>query len=108
MCASREVALSQHNLLSIIDRPAYVYKPAVQMAAMPAIFVLHGSEAVAADMFNKGFEALAEKHGFLVVYPQMAVPDGYEWGYRQEFPYFFALLQRLREDFSSDPNRTFV
>eukprot|EP00746_Dinoflagellata_sp_MGD_P167381 gnl/MRDRNA2_/MRDRNA2_97957_c0_seq1.p1 gnl/MRDRNA2_/MRDRNA2_97957_c0~~gnl/MRDRNA2_/MRDRNA2_97957_c0_seq1.p1 ORF type:complete len:352 (+),score=60.60 gnl/MRDRNA2_/MRDRNA2_97957_c0_seq1:99-1154(+) len=106
--ASLEIVLSQHDLLSIVDRPAYVYKPTVQMTKMPAIFVLHGSEAKATDMFNKGFEALAEKHGFLVVYPQMTIPDGYEWGYREDFPYFFALLDRLQQDYSLDPNRTFV
>jgi poly(3-hydroxybutyrate) depolymerase len=78
------------------------------MSKMPGIFVLHGSEAVAADMFNKGFEALAEKHGFLVVYPQMKIPDGYEWGYQEDFPYFFALLDRLYEDYGLDPNQTFV
>jgi poly(3-hydroxybutyrate) depolymerase len=108
MGASREIALSQHDLLWIVDRPAYVYKPTVNKTTMPAIFVLHGSEAVAANMFDKGFEALAEKRGFLVVYPQMTIPYGYEWGYREDFPYFSTLLYRLQEDYSLDPNRTFV
>eukprot|EP00746_Dinoflagellata_sp_MGD_P054737 gnl/MRDRNA2_/MRDRNA2_239279_c0_seq1.p1 gnl/MRDRNA2_/MRDRNA2_239279_c0~~gnl/MRDRNA2_/MRDRNA2_239279_c0_seq1.p1 ORF type:complete len:245 (+),score=34.85 gnl/MRDRNA2_/MRDRNA2_239279_c0_seq1:65-736(+) len=103
----------QHEPITVMGRTGYVYKPAATETEgsrqVPGIFVLHGSGGVAPDMFNKGFEALADAHGFLVVYPEMKIPRADEWGYHDDIPYFTALVQRLQEnDYHLDPARAFI
>lgn len=101
----------QHEQLTIMGRTAYVYKPSVMMAESSrkraAIFVLHGSGSEPADMFNKGFDELAEVHSFLVVYPGMKIPRGDSWGYSEDILYFSALVHRL-QDYGLDAARAFV
>jgi poly(3-hydroxybutyrate) depolymerase len=104
----------RHEPLTVLGRTAYIYKPQLMLAdkyrRAAAIFVLHGSMGVATDMFSTGFETLAEAHRFLVVYPEMKVPRAAEWGYKDDIPYFTALVHRLvsRHDFRLDAARVFV
>jgi len=102
----------QYEKVIVFDRVAYVHRPAVMRAQAEgrpaAVFVLHGSGGVAADMFGRGFEALADVP-FLTVYPEMQHPRATTWGYKDDLPYFSALVQRLQDkDFRVDPARTFV
>jgi len=98
-----------HKEIQVMNRPAYVYKPLVQTATRPAIFVLHGSGCIAADMFTKGFEELADIHDFLVVYPEMQMPRSDLWGYHEDIPYLAALIDHLQEsDFGLIPQQVYV
>jgi poly(3-hydroxybutyrate) depolymerase len=101
---------SQHELLTVYGRQATVFKPASRkVGKAPAIFVLHGSGRLAKDMVNKGFDAIAEKLGFMVVYPEMEIPGAQEWGYDHDVWWFTALHERLQEDdFGMDPERAFI
>jgi poly(3-hydroxybutyrate) depolymerase len=103
----------QHELLTVMGRTAHIYKPAALKAQrsgkLPAIFVLHGTGRFAKDALHKGFDTLADTHTFLVVYPEMEVPGGYEWGYSQDIPYFTALVDRLQEnDYNLDATQAYL
>lgn len=105
-------AEQQHQQVTVLDRVAYVYRPTALRAQtegrVAAVLVLHGSGGVAADMFEKGFEAFTNAP-FLVVYPEMLHPRGTTWGYKDDVPFFSALVQRLQDDdFRADPARTFI
>eukprot|EP00929_Paragymnodinium_shiwhaense_P057937 TRINITY_DN2901_c0_g3_i1.p1 TRINITY_DN2901_c0_g3~~TRINITY_DN2901_c0_g3_i1.p1 ORF type:complete len:296 (+),score=36.34 TRINITY_DN2901_c0_g3_i1:118-1005(+) len=101
---------SRHQAVSIMGRNAYVYKPSTLFATgpVPAIFVLHGSAADAASMFEVGFEEFADVHNFLVVYPEMQVPKSAEWAYHDDIPYLDALSKHLQENFGLDGSRAYV
>jgi poly(3-hydroxybutyrate) depolymerase len=74
-----------------------------------AIFVLHGSGRFAVDMFSKGFDNLANVHGFLVIYPEMKKAGSIEWGYPDDIPFFTELIHRLqKKDYMLDPKRAFI
>jgi poly(3-hydroxybutyrate) depolymerase len=103
----------------VLGRETYVYKPlpcAVHRciddapSQIPAaIFVLHGSYETGAAMFDVGFEALADLHGFLVVYPEMEKPRSEEWKYTSDIPYFEALVNHFKGDkYLVRPDKFFV
>jgi pimeloyl-ACP methyl ester carboxylesterase len=103
----------QPEVLDVMGRATIVYKPAgLQLEKdekVPAIFVLHGSDETAADFLNKGFNEVAEKKGFLVVYPEMKTPGGSDWDYKSDIPYFKALINRLQEnDYRMNSSQAFV
>eukprot|EP00747_Dinoflagellata_sp_TGD_P208847 gnl/TRDRNA2_/TRDRNA2_82294_c1_seq1.p1 gnl/TRDRNA2_/TRDRNA2_82294_c1~~gnl/TRDRNA2_/TRDRNA2_82294_c1_seq1.p1 ORF type:complete len:311 (+),score=32.78 gnl/TRDRNA2_/TRDRNA2_82294_c1_seq1:42-935(+) len=102
-----------HSAVSVMGRKAFIYKPVPHATSsggpMAGIVVLHGSDGVAQDMYDVGFESLADVHNFLVIYPEMQVPRSEDWGYKSDIPYFAALLDRLQqEDFGLDAARVFV
>lgn len=88
-----------HEKVEVEGRPAHVYSPfsakAPQDQTLPVIFVLHGSYSSPEDMYAAGFEPLADAMGFLVVYPEMSTPSGPEWGYKDDIPFFSALVHKL-------------
>lgn len=92
----------QHLSVSVMGRQTFVYKPVSHPTSptgpLAGIVVLHGSGGVPADMYNIGFEQLADTHNFLVVYPEMKVPRSDDWGYTSDIPFFSALVDRLHED----------
>lgn len=52
-------------------REFYLYRPvAAAGRAAPLVFVIHGGGGRALQMRRAGFEALADREGFVVVYPQ--------------------------------------
>lgn len=58
-----------------IDRHYWLYQPAARklQSSIPVVFVLHGGGGFAKNMpnfINRGFQKLADRDGFLVVYPQ--------------------------------------
>jgi poly(3-hydroxybutyrate) depolymerase len=74
-----------------------------------AVLVLHGSDSKAEDMFDVGFEPLADLYGFLVVYPEMAIPGDVTWNYTYDIPYFTALVQQLQmSPYNIQPDSFFV
>jgi len=99
-----------HTAVTVMGRTSFVYRPVPNMTSpLPGILVLHGSGGVATDMYDVGFERLADIHKFLVVYPEMKVPRADIWGYKDDIPFFFALCDRLQEaDIGLDRSQTFV
>jgi len=101
---------ARRAVVEVDGRRAYVYRPrGADATLLPAVVVLHGSGCRPSDYFGVGLEPLADRWGFLVVYPEMRQPGSDEWGYREDIPFFAALLERLRaSDFGLDPARVFV
>lgn len=109
---------AHYHIVWVMGRKVHVYKPntlaqnvprPALVQTVPGVFVLHGSDEAAPSMFNLGFEAQADLHDFLVIYPEMRVPKSDDWGYESDIPFFNALSKRLREaDFGLDAARTFV
>eukprot|EP00747_Dinoflagellata_sp_TGD_P218296 gnl/TRDRNA2_/TRDRNA2_90574_c0_seq1.p1 gnl/TRDRNA2_/TRDRNA2_90574_c0~~gnl/TRDRNA2_/TRDRNA2_90574_c0_seq1.p1 ORF type:complete len:251 (+),score=29.12 gnl/TRDRNA2_/TRDRNA2_90574_c0_seq1:12-764(+) len=94
-----------------MGRQVIVYKPELPFLAgpIPGIVVLHESDGLASDMFSVGFEPLADAQKFMIVYPEMQVQGGAQWGYKSDLPFFHALTKRLQEhDFGLDGSRVFV
>jgi polyhydroxybutyrate depolymerase len=104
-----------------LERTFAVYVPARLPARAPLVIVLHGSmgsgEQVRSGTFY-GFDALADRHGFAVAYP-----DGFEehWNdCRREAPYsanlrdvddvgfLRALVARLAAELDLDPERVYA
>lgn len=108
--AGRQLGLGTpyYSELLTMGRTSFVYRPVGSQLA-GAVLVLHGSQAVASDMFGLGFEALAEARGFVVVYPEMRTLRADQWGYRDDIPYFSALATRLQEaDFGVPKDKIFI
>lgn len=98
----------EHSPLEIMGRKGFYYKPS-RSPLSGAILVLHGSMVLPSTMFNLGFEELADTRGFLVVYPEMQTPEGWEWGFHDDIPYFSALANRLQEaDFRVPRDKIFI
>lgn len=103
------------------ERTYEVYRPSAPVASPPVVLVLHGSNgdgAGARGMMAYEFDRLAERHGFLAVYP-----DGFDahWnGCRAAGPYraneldvddvgfLRAIVERLGETDGVDPDRVFA
>lgn len=97
-----------HKPLEVMGRKGYVYSP-LSRTARAAVFVLHGSGGQPSDMFDLGFEAIADARGFYVVYPEMKVAKSDEWGYGEDIKYFEALAERLQQaDFGVSKKKLFV
>ena len=102
------LSIPHHSELVVMNRTGFVYHPNASTVA-GAVLVLHGSGGVASDMFGLGFESLADARNFVVVYPEMRVPKGSEWGYLDDIPYFGALARRLQQsDFGVPADKIFV
>lgn len=78
--------------------------------SLPGVFALYGSAEGPVDMYNRGFdEALATRLQVMIVFPEMQVPAGDDWGYTSDIPFFRALGDRLREsDIGLDGSQAFV
>lgn len=107
----------EYDVLTVgAGRVAYVYRPRSMKirragGSAPAVFVLHGSDEVAAESdVASEFQALAQDHAFLLVYPETKVKRASDWDYREDVGYISALVQRLQEqrDYRLDAGRLFV
>jgi poly(3-hydroxybutyrate) depolymerase len=78
--------------------------------SLPGVFALYGSAEGPVDMYNRGFdEALATRLQVMIVFPEMQVPAGDDWGYTSDIPFFRALGDRLREsEIGLDGSQAFV
>jgi polyhydroxybutyrate depolymerase len=104
-----------------LDRAYLLYAPAKRAAAPALLIVFHGSMGTAGGIrvaTGYGFDRLADRDGFIVVYPQ---GHGGHWNdCRKQADYearrlgiddvgfFEALVARLRLDHQVDPARIFV
>lgn len=106
------------------DRIYHVHIPAMgaQPAGFPLLIVLHGGTGNGSRMAQKsGFSELADREGFIVVYPDGTglVNNRFTWnadnccGYAHrknvdDVGFISALIDRLIEDFDVDPARVYV
>ena len=104
-----------------LDRTYLLYAPARAAPAPPLLVVFHGSMGSPADIrvaTGYEFDMLADRHGFVVVYPQ-----GFEGNWNDcrraadysarrlgidDDAFFEALVARLRRERGIDPARVFV
>lgn len=110
-----DAATGQRTSLTVDGHRVVIYKPLQKEATdqmprkMPAVVVLHGSESTPENMFKTGFEPLADKHGFIVVYPSTNPPKADDWGYRKTLPFFSELSSRLtKDDIGVDETQLFI
>jgi polyhydroxybutyrate depolymerase len=114
-------AVRQEIRVAERGRSYLLYAPARAEAAPALVIVFHGSMGSPAEVRRQsgfGFDRLADRHGFVVAYPQ-----GYEGNWNDcrraaDFParrlgvddtlFFDALVARLRRERRVDPGRVFV
>ena len=109
-----------------LSRTALVHVPAATARPAPLVLDLHGSGGTAAvQEWDSAMDAVADAHGFVVAYPQAAIPlgDGFAWnipgqplldgrsipaGAADDVEYVQALVAALERDEAIDPQRVFV
>jgi polyhydroxybutyrate depolymerase len=103
------------------ERNWLAYLPAARSTAPALVLVMHGSLGTGAqmrDMTRYGFDLLAERYGFIVVYP-----DGYKQHWNDcrggadyaanlenidDVGFLLALVQRMTDEQGVDPSRVFA
>ena len=104
-----------------IERTALVVNAPPEPERRPLVLVLHGGAGSAATQRSRtGFDALAQREGFMVVYPQGSEfrPGMHAWntGYlmrRQvgavdDVAFLDTLIDRLIEKYGADPKRVYM
>lgn len=105
-----------------LRRVYFVHRPAAAGAGAPLLFVLHGGEGTAPRRaFQTGFNAIADREGFVVVYPQ-----GVDYGWQDGRPadvrkgrteqgaavddvaFFRAMIDDFTRRGEADPKRIYV
>ena len=102
------------------------YVPAAMPPSAPVVVVLHGCTQSAADFSNAGWNALADKYKFYVVYPQQPSSNNpstcFDWFGKYNTPSdktnltrgqgenlsIKQMVDKTKQDFSVDPSRVFV
>lgn len=101
-----------YETISVEGRKTFVYLPDLlrvhdrnETSAKThtrAIIFLHGSECVAEDYFNQGFDKAADNHNFVIAFAEMIVPWGENWGYPDDLSYFEKLVFVLKEIYHAE------
>ena len=104
----------------------YRYAPASMPQSAPVVVVLHGCTQTAADFANAGWNALADKYKFYVVYPQQQSANNpstcFDWFGTYNTPAdktnltrgqgenlsIKQMVDKTKQDFSVDASRVFV
>jgi poly(hydroxyalkanoate) depolymerase family esterase len=101
----------------------YLHVPARVARGAPLVVVLHGCTQQAAAMVNSGIEALAEQHGFVVLYPQQKSANNpascFNWGGEYGDPAnlirgqgenqsIIQMVDKVEADHGTDPAGVFV
>jgi polyhydroxybutyrate depolymerase len=90
--------------------PPIVYRPAwlPSTRKVPLLIALHGAFGTPQAMEGlTHFEALANRDGFVVVYPG-SCKDPHPWGPPQDFAYLSSLIPQLIASQNIDPTRVYV
>ena len=84
--------------------------------SLPLVFCLHGGGGTAAEMVNVtlgGFNTLADRDGFFVIYPNAL--DGKwndlrdpEFSQSDDIGFFSGLIDHMKQDYNVDSNRVYV
>jgi polyhydroxybutyrate depolymerase len=101
-----------------VDRTYRVYRPANELASPGLVFVLHGSFGGGfAEESNSGFDAQADRLGWIAVYPD-AVADGWDafgsgptWGKHpgaDDVVFIQQLIALFKATDNVDPDRVYV
>ncbi len=114
--------LNKYSLkVDSLSRTFYVYTPAETFHSMPVVFVLHGSQSTAGKIRRSTayeFDALADRRGFLVVYPEgfenhwndcraSATYASNTWNI-DDVGFFSDMIDFLVSRYGIDPSRAFV
>jgi polyhydroxybutyrate depolymerase len=104
-----------------LTRSYLLYSPAQIAPGAPLVVVLHASRQTAADMrvsTGYGFDELADRHGFVVVYPQGFKKNFNDCRAGARYParakriddvgFVFGLVDQLHADLGIDRTRVFV
>ena len=104
----------------------YRYVPAAVPANAPVVVVLHGCTQSAADFVNAGWNPLADKYKFYVVYPQQPSANNpstcFDWFGKYNTPSdktnltrgqgenlsIKQMVDKMKQDYSVDASRVFV
>ncbi len=94
----------------------YVFEPTNPAPAAGLVVALHGCTQSAADYRAAGWEAIAEEHGFYVVYAETSANNRcFAWWEpsqtsrgRGEAAAIAAMVARARADYAIDPSKVFV
>jgi polyhydroxybutyrate depolymerase len=99
-------------------RAYFLFKPPQVAQSAPVVMVLHGGMGEASNMRKLGFDELARRDGFVVVYPEAAEQqwnDGRTFtgrfaatGTVDDVGFFRALIDKLIADGVADPARIYV
>lgn len=124
LCATQVVAQGTTTARAIqvggLQRTYRVHVASARRSArVPLVFVLHGGGGTGAQMERfVAFSALADRHGFIVVYPE-AIERNWNDGRNagsirtqregiDDVAFFSAMLERLSKEFRVDPNRVYA
>jgi polyhydroxybutyrate depolymerase len=112
-CATKLEVFTHDN----VARHYTLYKPEGLSENAPLVFVLHGYSGFA-QLYQgaMGFDAVADEHGFAIVYPQGTYDDSFitHWNAGldisdvDDIGFLTALAQQLQADHGFDPERTFT
>jgi polyhydroxybutyrate depolymerase len=109
-----------------VSRRLVVHRPPGGAQPLPLVLDLHGSGGTADSHAEyDGMDAVADAHGFLLVYPEGAIPldDGYAWnvpgkplagggavpaGAQDDARFLAQAIERLRELYPVDPKRIYA
>ena len=83
---------------------------------VPLVLIMHGNGTDAAGIAEKtGFDAVAEREGFLAVYPEVADEAGvWNGGYSHradgvdDVAFLTAVVEQVAQDYAVDPDRVFA
>lgn len=89
-------------------RKYILYKPTNFTVNSPLVFILHGDSLTNSIFYKKGFNAIAEKYGFLVCYPQSINKC---WNYKthdnEDVIFLKEIAQNLQKKYKLNASRTF-
>jgi len=112
--------LSMENVrVGDVERTYYMHRPISLNGPAPLLFVLHGGNGTALQRAAQtGFNAIADREGFVVVYPQ-GLGNGWNDGRDTSFllerqqnaddvAFFRVMIDRLIADGLADPDRVYL
>jgi poly(hydroxyalkanoate) depolymerase family esterase len=94
----------------------YRHAPATPLASAPLLVALHACTQTAADFQAAGFDALADAHGFYVLYPEQKTANNslrcFNWAGvtrgQGENESIKEMVDRMKADYAIDPARVYV
>jgi len=116
----RAFSLTQMVSAEPIERQYWLFEPAILRSEPALVIVLHGYSGDAAGIANySGMNQLADKHGFLVAYPQGSRDSrgnaffnvGYAFHEGSEIDdvaFIESIIKKVQADYLVNPNQVFV
>lgn len=95
------------------ERTYVIHVPSTRSSRMPLLLAFHGGSGTGRGMVRfSGFDELADRYGFVVVYPDGLQHQWNDGGQpnngADDLGFVSALIDKLSRDFSIDPKRVFA